>query len=190
MSTVYVCVSHTYIIHTHSAFIILFSIRQINIIPSHHPPMSVYPTNTVEVTRPVTLASSGRITLSTSVTVGDRVVKAASKQAATARSAAAQNLMTFSRAHHTPQPKEPAAPATQEDVPAPTVPIHATGGEAPPTAERRTPTHKHSPQHQRPTNNNHVILFLIIFFLNNHHAHRRHRCRPRSQLHGRIARRR
>ena len=89
-------------------------------------------------------------TSSTCVTVGDRVVKAASKQAATARSAAAQNLMTFSRAH-TPQPKEPAAPATQEDVPAPTVPIHATGGEAPPTAERRTPTHKHSPQHQRTT---------------------------------------
>ena len=51
----------TYIIHTHSAFIILFSTRQINIIPSHHPPMSVYPTNMTEATRPVTLASSGRI---------------------------------------------------------------------------------------------------------------------------------
>ena len=98
---------------------------------------------------------------STCVTVGDRVVKAASKQAATARSAAAQNLMTFSRAH-TPQPKEPAAPATQEDVPAPTVPIHATGGEAPLTAERRTPTHTSTVQNQRPTNNNHVILFLFI----------------------------
>ena len=125
--------------------------------------MSVYPTNmAVEATRPVTLASIGRITLSMSVTVGDRVVKAASKQAATARSAAAKNFNDLQPRAHTPQPKEPAAPATQEDVPAPTVPIHATGGEAPPTAERRTPTHKHSPQHQRPTNNNHVILFLFI----------------------------
>ena len=114
--------------------------------------MSVYPTNmAVEATRPVTLASIGRITLSMSVTVGDRVVKAASKQAATARSAAAKNFNDLQPRAHTPQPKEPAAPATQEDVPAPTVPIHATGGEAPPTAERRTPTHKHSPQHQQTT---------------------------------------
>ena len=140
--------------------------------------MSVYPTNmAVEATRPVTLASIGRITLSMSVTVGDRVVKAASKQAATARSAAAKNFNDLQPRAHTPQPKEPAAPATQEDVPAPTVPIHATGGEAPLTAERRTPTHTTSTvQNQRTTT---TSFYFYLFFLNNHHAHRRHRCRIR-----------
>ena len=67
-----------------------------------------------------------------------------------------------------PQPTEPAAPATREDAPCSDGADSRHGGEAPPTAEQRTPIHphKHSP------------------FLNNHQPHRRHRCRPR------IARRR
>ena len=67
-----------------------------------------------------------------------------------------------------PQPTEPATSATREYAPCSDGADSRHGGEAPPTAEQRTPIHphKHSP------------------FLNNHQPHRRHRCRPR------IARRR
>ena len=67
-----------------------------------------------------------------------------------------------------PQPTEPATSATREYAPCSDGADSRHGGEAPPTAEQRTPIHphKHSP------------------FLNNHQPHRRNRCRPR------IARRR
>ena len=46
-----------------------------------------------------------------------------------------------------PQPTEPAAPATREDAPCSDGADSRHGGEAPPTAEQRTPIHphKHSP---------------------------------------------
>ena len=125
--------------------------------------MSVYPTNmAVEATRPVTLASSGRITSSMSVTVGDRVVKAASKQAATARSAAAQNFNDLQ-----PRPYPPAKRASRSSDargrPCSDGADSRHGGWS--TADGRAahahPHHKHSP---KPTTNEQQPRHFIFIY--------------------------